>query len=58
MMTLKPKDGFRLKQDVAESQFKGLELVVSNNGNNTFTVEIVDDSIVIKAIKNAQELFH
>jgi len=58
MMTLKPKDGFRLKQDVSESQFKGLELVVSNNGDNTFTVEIVDDSIVIKVIKNAQELFH
>lgn len=58
MMTLKPKDGFRLKQDHEDSTFDGLELVVSNNGDNTFTVEVIDDTIVIKAIKDAQKLFH
>lgn len=58
MMTLKPKDRFRLKQEAAEAMFKGLELVVGNSGPNTVEVSIEGNKIIIEVKEVAKEVFH
>ena len=57
-MTLKPSDNFKLKQETLGSIFKGLELIVQNNGPHVIEVEVVDNTIVIKVVKDAHKVFN
>ena len=57
-MTLKPMDSFKLKQETLDSMFKGLELLVHNNGPHIIEVEVIDNNIVIKVVKDAHKVFN
>lgn len=58
MMTLKPKDSFKLKQSEEDSIFKGLELIVANDGPNTIEVSAEGNKITIEVKSQPKETYH